>query len=317
MSGSVAVVVNWNGGAGNLACIESLLRGGFAPGDIVFVDNGSRDGSLELVRARHPDLRFLENGANLGFGKASNQGLALAFERGAQSVFFVNNDVEVDRAMLQRLQEELATRPEVGIAGPRILQRADDRRVWSAGGRVDWRQNLSKLLGHGSPDAGPWRTTRTVDYVAGCALLARADLLRRLGGFDDAYFAYMEDVDLCLRARALGQSTVCVGSAVAWHAPSSATGGGYSARRKYMNALNSWRFLRRHANPTQWASFVVHDCLSWPFVLLAGIARGRGRAALAKGLGLWHGLLGRAVDPAYIADGASWLWPSAGERGKA
>lgn len=316
MSDAVAVVVNWNGGERNLACLQALLRGGFAPTDIVFVDNGSRDGSLELVRARHPELSFVVNAANLGFGKASNQGLAVACERGVESVLFVNNDLEVDRAMLQRLQEELATRPEVGIAGPRILQRADDRYIWSAGGRVDWRQNLSKLLGHDAPDAGPWRTTRVVDYVAGCALLARTQLMRRLGGFDDMYFAYMEDVDLCLRARAVGQATVCVGSAVAWHAPSSATGGGYSARRKYMNALNSWRFLRRHANPAQWASFFVHDCLSWPFVLLVGLARGRGRAALAKGLGLWHGLLGRAVDPAYIADGASWLWPATAGRGE-
>ena len=307
----VAVVVNWNGGARNLACVRSLVIGGVQPNDIVFVDNGSRDGSLQAVQAAHPDLTYVLNSTNLGFGAASNQGLAVAAQRGAELTLFVNNDVEIDRVMLVRLREELAVKTAAGLAGPRILERADDRRVWSAGGRVDWRQNLSKLLGQGQADGAAWRTTRTVDYVAGCALLGRTELLTRLGGFDDAYFAYMEDVDLCLRARALGAQTICVGAAMAWHAPSSATGGGYSARRKYMNALNSWRFLRRHAGPLQWLSFLVYDCLSWPFVLVFESLRGRPRAALAKGLGLLHGLFGRRVEASYIADGGSWLWRSA------
>lgn len=308
MTSVVAVVVNWNGGERNLACLRSLLAGGLAPGEIVFVDNGSRDGSLEAVKARHPGLVLVENGTNLGFGAASNQGLEVAKRLGAEYTLFVNNDVEIDRVMLNRLREELEVKRDAGIAGPRILERADDRIVWSAGGRLDWRQNISTLVGQGKPDAAQWRTTRTVDYVAGCALLGRTELLARLGGFDDAYFAYMEDVDLCLRAKALGAATICVGSAIAWHAPSSATGGGYSARRKYMNALNSWRFLRRHAGPLQWLSFLVHDCLSWPLVLLLESTRGRPRAALAKGLGLLHGLCGRRVSAAYIADDGSWLW---------
>jgi GT2 family glycosyltransferase len=303
-----AVVANWNGGEENLECLRSLCAQGLPEGHLVFVDNGSHDGSLALVRSRHPALRVIENRTNLGFGEASNQGARLALELGARAVFFVNNDIVLPPGTLARLAAELDARPQAGIVGPRVLNKADPSRVWCAGGLLTWRENLSTLRGHLQADAPEWQATRAVDYVPGCALLVRREVLERVGIFDAEFFAYMEDVDFCLRARGAGFEVWLVGDAAALHASSSATGGGYNPRRKYMMGVNSIWFLRRHARAGQWLRFVVFDVLSLPLLWLAGIFRGRGKAVAAKGLGIFDGLRGKRVTAEAIREGAGWLW---------
>jgi GT2 family glycosyltransferase len=173
---------------------------------------------------------------------------------------------------------------------------------------LTWRENLSTLRGHLEPDGPQWREARAVDYVPGCALLARREVLEKVGLFDAQYFAYMEDVDLCLRARRAGFEVWLVGEAAVQHATSAATGGGYNPRRKYMMGVNSVWFLRRHAHAEEWLRFFVFDVLSLPFLWLAGIFRGRGKAVAAKALGILDGLRGKRVTAEAIREGAGWLW---------
>lgn len=303
-----AVVANWNGGEENLDCLRSLVAHGVAEPDVVFVDNGSTDGSLERVVAQFPRAAVIRNGTNLGFGEASNQGARLALERGADAVFFVNNDVVLPAGTLDRLTRELERDPRVGVVGPRVLYRDDPARVWAAGGMLTWRENLSTLVGHGQRDEPEFHATRDVDYVAGCALLATRACLERTGLFDATYFAYMEDVDLCLRANAAGFGVRVVGEVSVLHATSSATGGGYNPRRKWMMGVNSIWFLRRHARAPQWLRFVAFDVVPLPFLWIAGLFRGRAKAVAAKGLGIVDGLRGKRVTADAIREGASWLW---------
>lgn len=303
-----AVVANWNGGAENLECLRSLAEQGLPQANLVFVDNGSQDGSLDLVRKQLPGVRVIANASNLGFGEAANQGAKLALEQGARAVFFVNNDVVVPPGTLAQLAAELDARPEAGIVGPRVLTKSDPSRVWCAGGLLTWRENLSTLRGHLEPDGPPWRETRAVDYVPGCALLARREVLERAGMFDAQFFAYMEDVDFCLRARGAGFEVWLAGEAFVLHASSSSTGGGYNPRRKYMMGVNSIWFLRRHGRAGAWARFFVFDVLTLPLLWLAGIFRGRGKAVAAKALGILDGLRGKRVTADAIREGAGWLW---------
>jgi len=303
-----AVIANWNGGEENLDCLRSLVAHGIAESDIVFVDNGSSDGSLERVVAAYPRAAVIRNATNLGFGEASNQGAQLALERGADAVFFVNNDVVLPDATLARLVLELERDPRIGIVGPRVLYRDDPARVWAAGGMLTWRENLSTLVGHGERDAAEFRAPRDVDYVAGCALHATRRCLEKVDLFDATYFAYMEDVDLCLRAKAAGFGVRMVGEVSVLHATSSATGGGYNPRRKWMMGVNSIWFLRRHARAPQWARFVAFDVIPLPFLWIAGLFRGRAKAVAAKALGILDGLRGKRVTAEAIREGSSWLW---------
>ena len=308
LEGLFAVVVNWNGGEENQACLRSLLEAGLGEGQILFVDNGSSDGSREAVGAAFPGLRYIDNGANLGFGEGANQGARAALEAGASHVIFVNNDVTVPMGTLERLLEELSREARLGVVAPRVLYAGEEQRVWCAGGRLDWRQNLSTLLGHGEPDGPHWRESRDVDYVAGCAMLVRVSVLEEVGLLEADYFAYMEDVEFCLRVRRAGHGVRTVGEVHVWHAPSSATGGGYNPRRKYMQGVNSVHFLRRWGSARAWLRFLVFDVLSLLPLLLLAPLRGRTRAVLAKGLGILDGLRGRRVEAERLEPGGSLLW---------
>lgn len=303
-----AVVVNWNGGEQNLACIGSLYAQGPELGLIVLVDNGSHDGSCELVERHFPQVRVLRHGANLGFGAGSNAGLEQAFAAGAETVLFFNNDATLPAGTLRTLLDALERLPAAGLVGPRVLYADDPGRVWSAGGAVTWRQNLTRLVGHGKRDGPRYRSTREVDFLAGCVLLVRAATLRDVGGFDAELFAYNEDVDLALRARAAGHGSWLVGEASALHAPSSSTGGGYNARRKYMMGVNSVWLLRRWGRARHWVSFLLFDVGSLPFAALLELSRGRARSVYAKALGIWDGLRGRRVTAERLVPGATWLW---------
>ncbi len=306
-----AVVVNWNGGAEqNLRCLRSVISQGVPPSQVVFVDNASKDGSREAVAAALPGLVHLQNAVNLGFGEAANQGARRALEEGAGAVFFVNNDLHFDEAegCLRGLEETLNSDVRVGMVGPRILFDDKAGRVWCAGGRLDYRQNLSTLLGHGKADGPRWRKVGPVDYIPGCALLMSRECLQDVGLFDPSFFAYMEDVDLGLRARRRNWSVLLRGDLSAKHAPSSATGGGYSTRRKWMQGVNSIRFLRVHGKPIHWLRFVAFDVLTLPIALILRGCRGEGLGVVAKAKGLLEGAFGRKVTAEALEPGASLLW---------
>ena len=302
-----AVVVGWNSRETLSRALESLVDGGVAASRTVLVDNASTDGSPAEARGRFPDLVVIQNARNLGFGAAANQGAREALARGARAVFFLNDDAWLEPGALPTLAAVLAGNPRVGAVGPRILFPGPPARVWAAGGVLGG-ANLSTLRGNGRPDGARWQDTVAVDYVPGCALLARAELLEELDGFEEAYFAYMEDVELGVRSARSGWLALCVGEASCRHDASRSTGRGYSARRKYMNGVNAIHFLRTHGRPVDWARLVVLDVLVLPFAWIAGLPRGRGRAVLAKGLGMLHGALGRRVVAERLEPGGTALW---------
>jgi len=291
-----AVIVNWNGGDDNASCVASILEQGICQGHIVVVDNASVDGSLERLLDRYPNLCAIANATNEGYGNAVNKGLRRALSGGARRVLLVNNDLTLSRGALELLEGELDANAAAGIVGPRIVYRDAPDRIWSAGGMVTWRQNLSKLVGHREPDGERFLGTRTVDYVAGAALLARREVFETVGLLDGDYFAYHEDLEFCLRAGEAGFGVRCVGSALAVHAAHTATGGGYNPRRKYMMAVNTVRFLKQRGTPLRWLSFFVFDVASLPLVWLWRAPRGEGAAVCAKARGTWDGLRGRRVD---------------------
>ena len=302
-----AVVVNWNGGQDNLECLASLRDQLHTLEAILFVDNASNDGSPELVAERFPDVEVLCNRENEGYGAGNNRGIERALELGVDAVLIVNNDVVLPRASLAPLARALE-HSGVGVVGPRVLLRTDPGVVWAAGGTLTWRQNLTTLRGHLARDDTPWRASVEVDYITGCCMLVRRDVFEAVGNFDSDYFAYTEDVDFCMRARRAGFASRCIGSVAALHAPSSATGGGYNPRRKYMMGVNSVWFLRRYATAREWGKFFLFDVATLPPVLLVGVFRGRGKAVLAKALGILDGLRGKRITGAVIQRDSGWLW---------
>lgn len=296
-----AVVLSWNDLESTRRCLRSLRDSRTAVA-VVVVDNGSTDGSPAAIAREFPEVELLALPENRGFCGGCNAGAARALERGAEALFFLNNDAWVDPHFLTPLVRELERDATVGAVGSLVLFADDRARVWCLGGRLRFRENVSELGSFGRPASELGSAPIDCDYLPGCALLVRAELFRGLRGFDESYFAYMEDVDFGVRARAAGARLRAVPESKVFHAPSSATGGGYSRGRKYANALNSVRFLRRHGGALRWVAFVVFDVLALPFVWAAAALRGGDPGAVAaKARGLWDGLRGRQLDGAALA----------------
>lgn len=302
MTRVVAIVLNWNGGARNLACLSSLLAAGAEGLEVLFVDNGSADGSPEAVARAFPSVRQIRNGANLGFCEGNNVGLRAALASGAEFVLLVNNDVIVERGFLSPLLEAAAREPRAGALGPKMLRSDAPDTIWAAGGSLAFRENGTKLRGHGRKEAGAFEEGEAVDFIPGCALLLRARAVAEVGLLDPEYFAYVEDVEYASRLAASGWKVLYVPAARIYHEASASTGGGYGAARKYATALNEVRYLRRHGGAKGWAAFLLFDLLALPLVFAREILRpgGNPRAVLAKGRGLLDGLRGRAVTSAVL-----------------
>ena len=303
-----AVVINWNGGDENLRCLRALQATGVEESHIVFVDNGSKRGSLEQVRSEFPDLIWVQNDDNTGFAAAANQGAENALRLGAEWILFINNDLDTGLDCLEELLSVAATDDRIGALAPRVLLPGEPARIWSAGGVWNRGLHMVELIGYGVEDAERFQTTKDVDFLTGAALMVRRKAYLDIEGFEASYFAYMEDVELCHRLRKSDWRVVLAGQASAVHHASVSTGGGYSARRKYMMAVNTVRFLRRRGTGSAWLRFAVVDVATWPVVLLLSPLRGQMRGALAKGMGMWHGLIGKAVTAQTVEDGASRLW---------
>ncbi len=222
-----------------LAAIE---RGSGADDEIVVFDQVSDPRRLEAVAARYPRARFLPSASNVGFAAAVNRA---ARETVAPCLLLVNPDTLLEPAVVDTLVAWLETHPETGLVGPRVVN--DDGTVQASArrfpgpsaaiaGRSTW---LSRRF------PGNWLTRRnlvardatgpvTVDWLAGSCLMVRRDLFERLGGFDEAFFLYWEDADLCRRAAALGFSCTYLPTVSVRHA------GGRSAAQDPKAAIRAF-----------------------------------------------------------------------------
>jgi hypothetical protein len=218
------VVVSYEVRETLLAGLRELGRDAGLPVETVVVDNASRDGSADAVRAAFPAVRVVANAANVGFARASNQG---ARGTSAPLLLFLNPDARLDPGALAALAALAEERPHVGIVGPRT--RGEDGRIQVSTGpdlslAAEWRQRrLVRGVVRGEPgwlEEAEARHAREhePDWVSGACLLARREAFVAVGGFDERFFLYEEDADLCRRVRAFGWRVLFTPAAQARHA---------------------------------------------------------------------------------------------------
>jgi N-acetylglucosaminyl-diphospho-decaprenol L-rhamnosyltransferase len=217
-----AVVVNHEGGEALLECVATLRAEGVD--DVTVVDNSSSDGSPEALVSADNAVRLVQTGTNRGYGAAANRGIDVS---GSEFVVVSNSDVAVHPGALRSLVEVLGRDSTLAIVGPRILE-ADGTRYPSARRFPSLLDAAGHaLLGDLAPGNRFTRRYRMadldtddvaeVDWVSGACFLARRRALEELGGFDETYFMYAEDADLCWRARRAGWGVAYVPDAVVTH----------------------------------------------------------------------------------------------------
>ena len=208
------IVLTWNGKADTLECLRSLADLTYPNFRIMVVDNNSADGTAVEVIKDYPNVEVIVNGSNLRFAGGNNVGIASAVERGAELVLLLNNDTTVERHFLTAMVEAIRSDSGAGMAGPKIYYFGDRKRIWYAGGRIEWWKGWISHVGVRELDEGQYDAPRRIDYVTGCCMLVKREVIERVGMLDEAYYIYGEDADWCVRASRAGFSLLYVPSAV-------------------------------------------------------------------------------------------------------
>lgn len=243
---TVAVVtLNYNGKEHLEACFESLRALDY-PRDryrIVCVDNASADGSPDFVRARFPDVRLIESGGNLGFAGGCNLG---ARESEAEYIAFVNNDARVDPGWLRALVAAIHGDPETVCASAKILD-WEGETVDFVGGHLNFHGFARQPHWRAEVEEGLYDQPGPLLFACGGAMLIRRDVFLEVGGFDDDYFMFFEDVDLGWRLWLLGYRVVFVPEAVIYHRHHGSAGKLTSYRRYFLYERNAlWTIIKNY-----------------------------------------------------------------------
>ncbi|WP_308281560.1 glycosyltransferase [Cellulomonas sp. PS-H5] len=208
------VLVNYRGAEDTITCLRAFDEVDWPAADLelIVVDNDSGDGSVERIRAAVPGALVVDAGSNTGFAGGCNLGVAHAT---GEFVAFINNDARPDRGWVRAAVDAMRADPEVGSVASKVLD-------WE-GGLIDYVDGSLTWFGMGykreveKPDTGQWDTAHDVLFGTGAAMFVRTELYREVGGFDERFFMFYEDVDLGWRLNLLGHRVRYVPGSVAFH----------------------------------------------------------------------------------------------------
>ena len=271
---SVAIV-SYNTQSLLRACLRSLLdreADGEARLEIIVADNGSADGSPDMVRREFPSVRVLETGENLGFGRANNLALSNASGR---AYCLLNSDAELQPDALREALRVLNSDSKIGLVGGQLLW-PDGRPQTSHGGDptllgVLREQTFTGACTAAPPIAPPSSAVKDVDQICGAFMLIRPQAWREMDGFDPHYFMYNEDVDLCFRLRRAGWRVVFAPEVRVTHHLGASSSADWQKRARMVAAYNESRFyfFSRYYGPAAGAKLKA-CCLLGAAIRLSG-----------------------------------------------
>jgi GT2 family glycosyltransferase len=261
------VIVSWNVAALLADCLRSILAGmEVVDNEIIVVDNASSDNSVEILRREFPHCRLIQNDHNAGFARANNQGIAAST---GHYVLLLNSDTVVKPGTLTGLVEFMASHPDAGIVGPRLLRPNGAPQAFAFGGDPTLgyllRRGISHLLLRRA--LHDWKTgqVQEVDWVSGACLLARREAIEQAGLLDENIFMYFEDNDWCLRIRQAGWKVYYNPQVEIIHLGGQSLKQNPAARHAYYRSLDY--FYAKHYGPM--ARFALQVSLM-PYRLLVG-----------------------------------------------
>lgn len=282
------VILNWRRRDGTLRCLEALARLEYPRNVAILVDNGCVDFSAAELAALLPTARYLRTPVNLGFAGGANIGMREGLRLGAEFVWFLNNDALPEPAALTELVAMADAVPQNDIVGAKILLLSDPARLDSIALHVDLSRGRIFLLGHNELDRGQYDGLCNPVAVTGCAMLVTRSACERLGGFDESFFAYLEDADLCLRAGEAGLRVSVAPRSRVLHDRPTADQGRQSISSLYYSARNHLLLLERHGRGSRLAGrlrLVAAALLAAAYAIRSGQgSRSRRLRAIWKGV---------------------------------
>ena len=252
------VILNWNGRRHLERYLPSVVAHTAGDAEVVVADNGSTDDSLQWLRLTHPDVMVIRLDRNYGFAGGYNRALK---EVDSEYVLLLNSDVEVTAGWWQPLVGVLDKESDVAAVAPKLLadkERTKFEYAGASGGFIDYLGYpfcRGRILSNVETDSGQYDDRRDIFWASGAALCCRREVFEALGGFDDDFFAHMEEIDLQWRMQLSGWRIVVEPKSVVYH-----LGGGTlpaSSRKIFLNHRNNLAMLFKCASPMQRAVVAV------------------------------------------------------------
>lgn len=267
----VIVVLNWQNATDTLDCLASIINLKYDNYCTIVVDNGSHDDSVNRIRSAFPDISLIPLRENLGYAAGNNIGIQQGIEAGADYIFVLNNDTLLAPDMLERLVEVAEENPQVGMVGPKMYCYEPKDVVFAAGSVIEWQKGDIFHRGMLAAD-NKWLDSsmpEPVDFITGCGVLVRRELIEKAGALDLSFFLNYEDVEWCVRARRIGFEVWYAPDAVMWHKISATLGEASPANTYYMTR-NALFFFWLNSTPVQrWLttlriiSRTLYTALAW------------------------------------------------------
>lgn len=272
------LVLHWRGIEKTRQCLQSLASLDYPSYSILLVDNGSETHDGQSLKQEFPQIELLRLQSNHGFAGGCNRGMEQALKTPTAYIWLLNNDALAHAENLKMLTGALKSRPDAGAAAALVLEgqvtgREDSRKIATGLGKIDFvkAKTYLKPLPEGKSElsASPYITC---DWVTGSNLLLKTSVLKQVGLFDERYFLYFEDVDLCFRIRQAGYTCLLVTSTMIEHEGSASTQGGLSLWRAYYHTRNRLLFFSKNAPPhlkplglAAVNSHILKHCLTLPW----------------------------------------------------
>jgi len=221
-----------------------------------------------MVKDNFPHFTLVINNSNLGAAEGKNIGIRKAMESPITYIYMLDNDMIADRRSLSELVQVAESDPQAGLVGTKIFIYGKPDVLLSAGGKINFTQNIGGGRNYHRKDKGRYNVVEQVDYVWGGALLIRRSVIETVGYYDPMFKGYwFEDTDFSLRVRKAGYKVLYCPHAHVWHQPHE-TSEQYSYRKKYLASRNAIYFMKKHAVWHNWLKYLFIITASLPFAFL-------------------------------------------------
>lgn len=271
------IIVNWNGRRYLEQCLPSVVNQTYRNLEIIMVDNGSTDGSVELVEHLFPDIIVVRNSENRGFAGGNNQGIRIA---SGEYIATLNNDAIARPDWLEEMINAIKDDDTIGMAASKMLFSDWPDVINSTGISLDRAAIAWDRLGGQSSDRSEAAPVEIFGPSAGAALYKRK-MIEDVGLFDEDFFMYLEDVDLAWRARLRGWRCVYVPTAEVLHVYSATSVEGSAFKNRLLGRNKVWTTIKNYPSPGLFLflpAILFYDLLSLPYTVLV-----RGNVAALQG----------------------------------
>jgi GT2 family glycosyltransferase len=298
-----AIILNLNRCDMTSECIHSLAATNSQNLQIIVVDNGSSEDSVEVFRRRFPNMTVLPQSRNMGFAAGCNVGIRHAIAEGFEYVLLLNNDTFAAPDFVPQMLAAIQSNSRVAAVCPKIYFANSRQMLWYAGGDFSLWTGLARHRGWKAIDQGQFDRQREITHATGCALLVRCSALHEVGLLDEQFWAYAEDLDWSIRFRKKGYGLVFAPKARLWHHDGAtavqALGSGTQALRQFFSTRNMVFVARKHVSwwqiPSYAFGFLINHIAFYTFLR---IWKRDFRALWAIYRGLIQGLRTPLVIPA-------------------